>query len=43
LGLHVSQGIVQRHGGEITVKSQVNRGTTFTVEIPVQANPPREK
>jgi len=36
LGLHVSQGIVRSHGGDITVKSEVNRGSTFTVEIPVQ-------
>ena len=40
LGLHVSQGIVKRHGGEITVRSEVNRGSTFTVEIPVQTKPP---
>lgn len=40
LGLHVSQGIVKRHGGEITVRSEVNCGSTFAVEIPVQTRPP---
>jgi PAS domain S-box-containing protein len=34
LGLSVSLGIVQRHGGEITVRSQVGRGTTFIVRLP---------
>ena len=34
LGLSVSLGIVQRHGGEITVRSQVGKGTTFTVRLP---------
>jgi signal transduction histidine kinase len=34
LGLSVCHSIVERHGGEITVKSRVGRGTTFTVYIP---------
>ncbi len=34
LGLSVSLGIVERHGGEIAVKSQVGRGTTFIVRLP---------
>ncbi len=34
LGLSVSLGIVERHGGEIAVKSQVSRGTTFIVRLP---------
>jgi len=36
LGLSVSYGIVKEHGGEITVKSEVGQGTTFTVILPVQ-------
>jgi two-component system cell cycle sensor histidine kinase/response regulator CckA len=34
LGLSIAQGIVQSHGGFITVKSVVDRGTTFRVYLP---------
>ena len=34
LGLAVSYGIIQAHGGDIEVKSQVGEGTTFTVSLP---------
>ena len=34
LGLSVSQSIIRKHGGNITVKSQVGKGTTFTVILP---------
>ncbi|MCW5911530.1 MAG: tetratricopeptide repeat protein [Cyclobacteriaceae bacterium] len=36
LGLSVTHGIVKNHGGEITVKSVVNEGTTFTIILPVK-------
>lgn len=35
LGLAVSYGIIQRHGGRIEVQSQVGKGSTFTVYVPV--------
>ncbi|HWU43578.1 MAG TPA: ATP-binding protein, partial [Bdellovibrio sp.] len=35
LGLSISYGIVQNHGGEIQVRSQVGVGTEFIVIIPV--------
>ena len=34
LGLAICRGIVDGHGGEITVQSTLNIGTTFTVRIP---------
>ncbi|RYZ80854.1 MAG: two-component sensor histidine kinase, partial [Proteobacteria bacterium] len=35
LGLSISYGIIQSHGGEITVRSEVGVGTEFMILIPV--------
>jgi PAS domain S-box-containing protein len=35
LGLSICYSIVVKHGGKISVKSQENEGTTFTVNLPV--------
>ena len=37
LGLSVSYGIVQAHGGTITVTSAPRAGSTFTVTLPLRA------
>src|SRR6202158_3151011 len=37
LGLAISRGIVERHGGRIEVVSELGRGTAFTVTLPMQA------
>jgi len=39
LGLAVSYGIIEAHGGEIEVTSQVGEGAAFTVVLPLQAKP----
>ena len=36
LGLSISHQIVQEHGGYIVVESQVGKGTTFSVNLPVR-------
>ena len=36
LGLSVCYGIVKGHGGEINVESEVGKGTTFIISLPVK-------
>jgi PAS domain S-box-containing protein len=42
LGLSLSRGIVQEHGGTIRVESEVGRGATFVIELPVLDAPGTE-
>jgi PAS domain S-box-containing protein len=36
LGLYICHDIVKRHGGTLAVHSEPGRGTTFTVELPLE-------
>ena len=42
LGLSISKKIVELHGGRITIGSEVGTGSTFTISIPVNAQPVKE-
>jgi two-component system NtrC family sensor kinase len=42
LGLAVSKGIVERHGGRIEVASELGKGTTFQIILPVRALQPED-
>lgn len=42
LGTSVSYGIIDRHGGAITVKSRINKGTSFIIKLP-KTDKPREE
>jgi two-component system, NtrC family, sensor histidine kinase KinB len=39
LGLAISKHIIEAHGGQINVRSELGRGTTFTFTLPVPSHP----
>jgi signal transduction histidine kinase len=36
LGLSVAYGIITRYGGEISVQSELNQGSTFVIKLPIK-------
>lgn len=38
LGLSITYGIVEKHGGEIAVKSEPKKGTEFIITLPISPN-----
>jgi len=38
LGLPISRELARRHGGDIAVRTEVGKGSTFTVTLPVKQN-----
>jgi signal transduction histidine kinase len=42
LGLSLSHGIIERHGGHFSVRSSPGEGACFEIELPLEAPPPEE-
>ncbi len=36
LGLAMTYGVIQRHGGLINVESEIGQGTKFTIKLPLR-------
>jgi signal transduction histidine kinase len=42
LGLSITYGLIQELGGSVSVRSEVGKGTEFTIRLPVKLKPPGE-
>jgi signal transduction histidine kinase len=43
LGLAIAQGIVEAHGGQMRVRSELGQGTCFFFDLPVEATGPQRR
>jgi len=43
IGLSIVRGIIENHDGKISVRSEVGRGTTFTLRFPLKTDSPQEE
>jgi two-component system NtrC family sensor kinase len=43
LGLSLVYGIIRTHGGYVEVKSEINKGTTFSIYLPIATNDGKEE
>jgi two-component system phosphate regulon sensor histidine kinase PhoR len=43
LGLALARQVIRLHGGDITVRSQIDKGSTFTLMVPLTQEPPARK
>ncbi|MEW6374953.1 MAG: ATP-binding protein [Thermodesulfobacteriota bacterium] len=41
LGLSITQRIIEQHNGRIDIKSEVGKGTSFTIDLPTSPSPHR--
>ncbi len=42
IGLAITKHVAEMHGGEVLVESELGKGSTFTVRIPIRSAPPSE-
>jgi two-component system NtrC family sensor kinase len=42
LGLSISRKVIQNHNGRVEVDSEVGKGSTFTIVLPVSQDPERK-
>jgi sensor histidine kinase regulating citrate/malate metabolism len=42
IGLLIARKIVEDHGGTITLRSELNVGTTFTIQLPIGGPTPKK-
>ncbi|MEL6393697.1 MAG: hypothetical protein AAFR97_13160 [Bacteroidota bacterium] len=42
MGLSISYGIVENHGGRLMIESEENVGTVATIRLPINLNDSRE-